>query len=107
MFTKSTSQNHVSAMPTGYRFAMASVIDDAKKKGQDAKYPSPSNFHPQLSLRVKGQLISCCWGSELTFRLKAEEYAHDAKLKAESLGHDAKLRAEDAKAKGTSPLTTL
>jgi hypothetical protein len=30
--------NHVSALPTGYRFAMASVIDDAKKKGTEAKY---------------------------------------------------------------------
>ncbi len=30
--------SHVSALPTGYRFAMASVIDDAKKKGQDATY---------------------------------------------------------------------
>jgi hypothetical protein len=43
----------------------------------------------------------------LTCRLKAEEYAHDAKLKAESLGHDAKLRAEDAKAKGTSPNNSI
>ena len=31
------TQNHVSALPTGYRFAMASVIDDAKAKGVDAK----------------------------------------------------------------------
>jgi hypothetical protein len=30
-------QNHVYNLPTGYRFAMASVVDDAKKKGQEAK----------------------------------------------------------------------
>jgi hypothetical protein len=39
--------NHVSSLPTGYRFAMASVIDDAKKKGQDAKYVHPIHLlHP-------------------------------------------------------------
>ena len=31
------SPNHVSSLPTGYRFAMASVVDDPKKIGQDTK----------------------------------------------------------------------
>jgi hypothetical protein len=35
-----SQHSHVSALPTGYRFAMASVIDDAKKKGTEAKYVS-------------------------------------------------------------------
>ncbi len=36
-------------------------------------------------------------------RLKAEDFAHDAKLRAENLGHDVKLKAEEAKQKGTNP----
>ena len=57
-----TTQNHVYPLPTGYRFAMTSVIDDAKKKGQDAKYHTSFPSYPQLSstqlyyLRVEGQL---------------------------------------------------
>jgi hypothetical protein len=37
LFFPSQQNNHVTPLPTGYRFAMASVMDDAKKKGQDAK----------------------------------------------------------------------
>jgi hypothetical protein len=43
---QSSPQNHVYSLPTGYRFAMASVVDDAAKKAQEAKYLP---FHPSNS----------------------------------------------------------
>ena len=42
----SNNNDHVSALPTGYKFAMASVIDDAKNKGTEAKYHSSSSVSP-------------------------------------------------------------
>jgi len=79
------SPNHVSVLPTGYRFAMASVIDDAKQRGQDAKYVSPP-------IQLKDQFLAV--EDNANHRLKAEQYAHDAKLKAENVAHDVKLKAQ-------------
>jgi len=55
----------VRGLPTGVRFAMASVIDDAKAKGQEAKYalerPLPflqgQSIFPQAQLPIVHCLV--------------------------------------------------
>jgi len=61
--SRQQQQPIVRGLPTGVRFAMASVIDDAKAKGQEAKYalerPLPFLQGQSISPQAQLPIVHC------------------------------------------------